>query len=77
METRFIEIGKEKANELRELNPGHKFPEDLDEYMAQVSWGWFVADMSDDYGRTRSEQCAIRDSVHQRLGNINYPFRLR
>jgi hypothetical protein len=75
MEERFIEIGKEEANTLRYLNPGHTFREDLDNYMAEVRWNWFIADMSDDYSRTRAEQRAIRDRVRAELGDINYqPF---
>jgi hypothetical protein len=78
MEERFVQIGIEDADKLRELNPGHEFPAELADLCADWSWNWFVADMSDDYSKTLGEQRALRNAIHQRLGDdINYPYAWR
>jgi len=78
MEDRFYAIGKEDADKMRELNPGHEFPvEDLDLYMAKVAWNWFIADMCDDYSKTIREQHGIANKVYEDFGKeINYPYSL-
>ena len=77
MEDRFIQIGEDRAKELRKLNPEATLPENLAELCTRWSWDWFIADMSDDYSRTRGEQNAIRNEVHQKLGELNYPYAWR
>jgi hypothetical protein len=78
MEERFVDLGKDLACEMRELNPGITFPGDLDASMAEIRWDWFIADMSDDYfGRTLPEQAAIKRRVHEKFGDIVYPKFLR
>jgi hypothetical protein len=77
MEARFVEVGKRDADELRKLNPDVQFPSDLDDWMADFAWNWFIADCSDDYSRTCAEQRGLRNYIHQKFGEINYPYRLK
>lgn len=67
MEARFIEIGKEHADWIRDHNPSIQFNDYLDQDMAETAWAWFLASMSDDYSKTLREQSEIARNIRYKI----------
>lgn len=55
MEERFVELGKKRADKIGE-EQGFEPDEMFISFCQKFEYGWFIAEMSDDYSRTRSEQ---------------------
>lgn len=69
MEERFVELGRKRAMKIGN-EQGFEPDDEFISFCQRFERRWFVADMSDDYSRTRSEQAELIEELSLEIERV-------